>query len=137
MKDRGSVTIWVLGLCVALLFLGGLSIDLWRGFTERRQLAGMADGAVVAGATALDVDTWRSSGVAQLDAGLAGDRASAYLLAHPEWDAAITPTITSAAAGIQVVLEQEVEFTLLRVLLPDEEPFTVRVTANAIPALSP
>lgn len=135
--ERGSVTVWILGLCIAVLFLGGLSVDLWRAFTDRRILAGMADGAVVAGASAIDTDEWRANGVVQLDRTQAGQRAGAYLASHPEWNASISPTITPAAVNITVTLQQNVEFTLLRVLLPGEQPFTVSVTANAIPALSP
>ena len=136
-RERGSVTVWILGLCIAILFLGGLSVDLWRAFTDRRILSGMADGAVVAGATAIDVVEWRSSGVVRLDEPSATARASAYLTSHPEWNPAITPSVASTPAAVTVTLEQEVEFTLVRVLLPGEAPLTVSVTANAIPALAP
>ncbi len=136
-RDRGSVTVWVLGVCIAVLFLGGLSVDVWRAFTERRVLAGMADGAVIAGATALDVDAWRSSGAVRLVPEEAAGRAGSYLTAHPEWDPTITDSIVPAPDSITVVLEREVEFTLLRILLAGEEPFRVSVTATAVPALSP
>lgn len=136
-RERGSVTVWVLGVCIAVLFMGGLSIDVWRAFTERRVLAGMADGAAVAGATALDVDAWRTSGVVQLLPDQAAGRAGAYLAGHPRWDAAITDSVLPAPDSVTVTLQREVEFTLLRILLAEEEPFTVSVTATAIPALSP
>ena len=41
--ERGTITLWVLGLCISLMFLGGLSLDLWRAVAERRQLSSMAD----------------------------------------------------------------------------------------------
>lgn len=128
---------WVLGLCVAVLFLGGLSVDMWRAFTERRILAGMADGAVVAGATAVDVAEWRNNGVVRLAPDEAAARAGSFLLNHPEWNVSITETIVPTPADISVTLEREVDFTLLRILLVGEDPFTVSVRANAIPALSP
>ena len=34
----GTITLWVLGLCISLMFLGGLSLDLWRAVADRRQL---------------------------------------------------------------------------------------------------
>ena len=39
MSERGSITFWVLGLAVATLFIGGLSVDLWRVMSDRRELA--------------------------------------------------------------------------------------------------
>lgn len=136
-SEHGSITVWILGLCIAVLFLGGLSIDMWRAFTERRILAGMADGAVVAGATAIDAAKWRSDGVVVLAPDAAGARASAYLGSHPEWDASTTQIIVPTPADITVTLQRQVDFTLLRILLAGEEPFTVTVRASAIPALSP
>src|SRR5438128_12171130 len=35
--EHGTTTLWVLGLCISLLFLGGLSLDLWRAVADRRQ----------------------------------------------------------------------------------------------------
>ncbi|MGH9030897.1 MAG: pilus assembly protein TadG-related protein, partial [Acidimicrobiia bacterium] len=48
------MTVWMLGLCLMLLLLGGISLDLWRAFSERRALASAADAAAIAGASALD-----------------------------------------------------------------------------------
>lgn len=135
--DRGTVAVWVLGLCVGLIFLGGLSLDVWRAFTERRVLAGMADAAAVAGATAIDETAWRLSGTAELDEPLAFERALGYLVAHPSWDASITQSITTGPAGIEVVLGTEVEFTLLRVLIDSGQQFDVSVTAYAVPVATP
>ena len=131
------MTVWVLGLSILLLFLGGFSVDLWRAFTERRVVAGMADGAVVVGATAIDVDAWRDAGVVELDPGEAQARMSGYLTSHPEWDPAMDVTISPSVDGVVVRIEQEVDFTLLRILLPGEAPFRVGVTSSAEPVVSP
>lgn len=135
--DRGTIVIWILGLSISLMFLGGFSLDVWRAFTERRVLAGMADGAVVAGATAVDETLWRQTGVIQLDGPAAGERADLYLASHPSWDPAIIETITVGPGGIEVVLKREVEFTLLRILIDSEDRFEVSVSAFATPAASP
>jgi len=37
--EHGTVTLWVLGLCIALMFLGGLSLDLWRAVAVRREMS--------------------------------------------------------------------------------------------------
>ena len=135
--ESGTVVVWILGLSIGLMFLGGLSLDVWRAFTERRVLAGMADGAVVAGATAIDEDAWRTTGVIQLDGNLAADRADGYLSDHPAWDPTIVETINAGPGGIEVILEKEVEFTLLRILIDSEDRFDVSVNAFAAPVASP
>ena len=136
-SERGSVTIWILGLCIGILFLGGLSVDLWRAFTERRLLAGMADGATVAAATAIDEAEFRATGVIRLNPALAGDRAAAYIVNHPEWEADIGMLIDPQPGSVSVELERDVDFTLLRVLLPNEDPLTVTVRSLSTPVPSP
>jgi hypothetical protein len=42
-SDRGSVTIWVLGLSMLLLTFGGLALDYWRALALQRELASVAD----------------------------------------------------------------------------------------------
>ena len=36
--DRGFLSIWLLGLCLLLLVLGGVSLDLWRVFGDVAKL---------------------------------------------------------------------------------------------------
>ena len=49
-------------LCLVLFALGGISLDLWRAFSERRALAATADAAALAGASAVDEARYRASG---------------------------------------------------------------------------
>ena len=60
--ESGTVTLWLLGLCLMLFALGGISLDLWRAFSERRALAATADAAALAGASAIDEARYRASG---------------------------------------------------------------------------
>src|SRR6266540_1415895 len=96
-RERGQVTVWMLGLAVMLLFLGGLSLDLWRAFTQRQNLA---------------IGNLRSQAV------------------FPRLD---TAQVNATEAQVEVVATTTVQFTLLRVLLPNDRPFTVRVRAVSIP----
>jgi Flp pilus assembly protein TadG len=66
MAQRGTITLWILGLCVALLFLGGLGADFWHAIAVRRQLSATADAAATAGANGLDEQQLRA-GKIQLD----------------------------------------------------------------------
>ena len=75
--ERGSVTIWGIGLVALLFAFAGLAVDTWRVFTERQALAGLADSAAIAGANGIDEDEFRASGSVALDrpeAALAGRR---------------------------------------------------------------
>jgi Flp pilus assembly protein TadG len=134
--ESGTVVIWLLGLCVVLLFLGGLSVDLWRVLSERRTMAGLADAAAVAAATALDEPAFRTSGVLVLDPDVGRARALESLAGQPEAGAltAVAAQVTPTEAT--VVLEGAVPLTLMRILLPDRDavvPLRVRSVAAPRP----
>src|SRR3954454_10405660 len=76
--EFGTITLWLLGVCMLLFALGGISLDLWRGFSARRSLATAADAAALAGASAIDEEASRRSGVVQLDPALAEARARTH-----------------------------------------------------------
>ena len=73
------MTLWGIGLTLVLFAFAGVVVDGWRAFTVRQDLAGMADAAAAAGATALDEDAYRSAGVVVLEPGVAQARAAEYL----------------------------------------------------------
>ncbi len=136
-SDEGFVTIWVLGHCVMLLFLEGISLDLWRAFSDRRALAAIVDAAAVAGASDLDDNYLRASGAAgqpvvRLDEEAAQRRAEDYLAANGRnlrmKDASVTfsPDLTEITVAASAVSN----LTLVRILLPGEEPLVVRVAAT-------
>ena len=52
--QHGMITLWVLGLTISVMFLGGLGLDLWRAIAVRREVSVMADAAATAGANGLD-----------------------------------------------------------------------------------
>ncbi len=136
-RSEGFVTIWILGLCVILLFLGGISLDLWRAFSDRRVLAAIVDAAAVAGASDLDrehVRTQSQAGhpVVRLDEHAARRRAEEYLAIHARklriQDASVTfsPDLTE----ITVTASAVSNLTLVRILLPGEAPLTLKVTST-------
>lgn len=129
--ERGTLTLYVLGLCVAVLFLGGLSLDLWRVIAVRRDLATMADAAAAAGADGLDEDALRT-GVIRLDAERARRLARDNLAAQSDAGIVEGATIDVRDASMSVTLQSEVRFTLLRVFL-GADAFQVDVTSDAEP----
>jgi Flp pilus assembly protein TadG len=129
--ERGTITLWLLGLCMMLLLLGGISLDLWRAFSERRSLTSAADAAAVAGATALDTEAYRSTGVVQLVPAEAERRAIASLRDQLDQRALRDARVTADTNAVTVEVHGEVAFTLLQLADPGGNlPITVHATAH-------
>jgi ApbE superfamily uncharacterized protein (UPF0280 family) len=131
--ERGSITLWVLGLCVALLFLGGLGLDLWRAIAVRRELSAMADAAATAAANGLDEQSLRSGSVV-LDPTRAGAIAAEMLARDARGARLEAAAVDVDGDQVVVALEDDVPFSLLGIFI-DGEPFRVRATATAQPQI--
>lgn len=144
MNERGSVTVWMLGLGMTLIMLGGISTELWRVLGERRLLAATADAASIAGASGIDLDIYRAS--LALDPAdprvvLDEDVATARALLAVELsgiDLAAPPDVafSNGSRVIEVTLESHVDFLLLRLLRGTAEDigrsyFVVTATASS------
>lgn len=133
-RERGSVTLWLLGLAVMLLPLGGLTLDLSRSFSERRALAAAADAAALAGAGALDEGRYRSDGTVALDPAKAEVLARRSLATQLDRAGLRSVAVRADAESVTVTVTGVVDLTLLR-LVDGGAPFTVRVSATARPHL--
>lgn len=129
--ERGTITLWVLGLGISLMFLGGLSLDLWRAVAERRQLSSMADTAATAAANGVDADALRT-GTLRLDPVRARAIARASLDADPHRAALDAVDVEVAGNRVTVSLRDHVRFSLLGVFLGGEH-FDIEVHASAEP----
>jgi len=130
--ERGSVTLWMLGLSVSLIMLGAVAFDLWRGIGQRRELVAVADGAAVAAASGIDVERWRSEGVLMLDPVEATSRAlrsiesSGAVLVSP-------PAVTVMGDRVTVRIEGWLSYGFLRLVVEGEGiPVVVSSTATAV-----
>jgi len=134
-NERGSVTLWVLYWALTILFLSGFAIDLWRGVAVRRSLVEQAEAAAAAGANGLDVELFRDTGQVALDPARAEALALDNLAAQGENDliTGSSVSVDSAANKITVELSSSVDFTLIKVFLPDERPLDLGVEASASP----
>jgi Flp pilus assembly protein TadG len=135
-RESGTTTLWMLGLCLMLFLLGGVSLDLWRAFSERRSLAATADAAAVAGASALDESAYRSSGVVRLLPADAERRAQASLAEQLDRRALRDARVAVTAEAVTVTVGGSVDFTLLQIVAPGDE-FAITVRATARPQASP
>ena len=131
-RESGTVTLWLLGVCMLLFALGGISVDLWRGFSARRSLSNAADAAALAGASAIDEDAYRERGVVQLDPAVAESRARAHMTRQVDAGALRDVAVHADRDAVTVVVRGEIGFTLLAVLDPGGD-LPVRVTATATP----
>lgn len=116
-NERGSVQLFILGLGVSLLLLGGIAFDLWRILAERRELAALADAAAVAAISGIDEEVFRTSGVAELDPMRVDEQIAALLAEQPPSviDGLSRPMVVISPAGcdLAVRFEREFDFALL------------------------
>ena len=77
--ERGSASIFIAALGLALLMATGLAVDGGRKLGALSEARDIADNAARAGAQMIDEDTYRSSGIPALDPAAATQRAHAYL----------------------------------------------------------
>jgi Flp pilus assembly protein TadG len=127
--ERGTATLWVLGLCVSLLFLGGLGLDFWRAIAERRELSARADAAATAAVNGLDEDALRA-GVLRV----VPDRARAIAATQLAGDSESLDETRVDIDGntVTVTLRDHVDFSLLGIFTPGDR-FEIEVHASAAP----
>jgi hypothetical protein len=129
--ERGFITLWVLGLTVAVLFLGGLGVDLWRAIAVRREVSAMADAAATAGANGLNESALRG-GRLELDDGRVRRLVASELAEYPGAERLEGVSVTSNATQVTVVLREHVDFSLLGIFMPGDR-FVVQASATAEP----
>lgn len=134
-SERGSVTIWMLGLSLLLLLFGGLALDFWRGLATQRELAAVADSAAIAAGSGIDEEHYRATGEVLLEEARARDLALTSIGFQGLDTVAIEVVVVPAE--VTVIVAGEVELGLLGVFIDDSEPFTVRAVATAVPRLIP
>lgn len=129
--ERGSVTLWVLGLLMPTLLLGGLAFDLWRGFSERRALVGIADAAAVAGANGVDTDYFYDTDRVQLDPDLAEQLARDNLAAQLDDRALDDWEVEATTESVTVRIRGSVGLTLLKLFY--DETWDIEADSTARP----
>lgn len=134
-SERGSITIWMLGLSLLILVFGGLALDYWRALAQQRELASIADSAAIAAASGIDETVYRASGAIVLDP----QRSTSLANDAVAWQGVdlLSTTVDVTAGSVTVTLVGEVELGLLGVFVDQSEPLTVRAQATAIPVLLP
>ena len=130
-SEHGMITLWVLGLAVAVLFLGGIGLDFWRAIAVRREVSVMADAAATAGANGLDEPALRT-GRLELDEARARQLVASELAEYPGSSKLRSGTVTVGGGQVEVTLSEDVHFSLLGIFMGRGE-FTVQARAVAVP----
>ena len=133
-EHRGTITLWLLGCCLMVLALGGMSLDLWRAFSERRALASAADAAALAGASAIDEDRYRSAAEMAIVPELAAARARASLRSQLDASGLSHADVVVNADTVTVTVRGHVGFSLLRMI--GDGGFDVEIASTAMPRRS-
>ncbi|MGH8914839.1 MAG: pilus assembly protein TadG-related protein [Acidimicrobiia bacterium] len=136
-SDRGSVTLWTLGLSVLLLLFGGLAVDFWRALALQRELAAVADSAAVAAASGIDEDHYRLTGEVIIEPGRASDLGSTYVGSQDVDPVGLSVVTSSDGQSVSVRIEDELKLGLMGVFVDQSEPLTVTAQAVAVPVLVP
>ena len=129
--EHGMITLWVLGLSVAVLFLGGIGLDFWRAIAVRRQVSVMADAAATAGANGLDEAVLRG-GRLQLDEARVRQLIASELAVYPDARKLRSQNVTVTGQRVVVTLSEDVQFSLLGIFMAGGH-FTVQAHAIAEP----
>jgi Flp pilus assembly protein TadG len=132
------MVIWCLGLALLLLPLGGISLDFWHAISQQRALQTAAASAADAGASGIDIATYRKTGEVVLDPSVATDMATTNLAEQTNLPSLSSPPdITVAGTGnqITVTLRENVHLTLLG-LLEGDHPIRIAATATSSPRAS-
>jgi hypothetical protein len=129
--ERGMITLWVLGLAVAVLFLGGIGLDFWRAIAVRREVSVMADAAATAGANGLDEGALRAD-VLQLDEARVRGLVADQLAEYPESRKLELARVEVVGGQVVVTLREQVDFSLLGIFM-GRGHFTVQASATAAP----
>ncbi|MGI5214853.1 pilus assembly protein TadG-related protein [Plantactinospora sp. CA-290183] len=77
--ERGQITPWTVVGVLIVLVLAGLVLDLGVGMSEKVRLLDLAQGAARAGAREIDLATYRTRGVLQLEPARAAAAARVFL----------------------------------------------------------
>ena len=148
--ERGDAAlIGCVGLAAFFLLLGFAVIDYWSTLSVDRNLQAIAQDAANAGASGIDIDSYRGSGVVRLDPATATSLAIADLQSQPpsELPSALLEatcarstslsddpacfTIDVTGASITVILHENVASIVLDVAGHHALPITVSATSTA------
>jgi Flp pilus assembly protein TadG len=128
--DRGSGSVWAIGIVAVVALLAGAVLDGGNAMAARVQTLDIAQQAARAGANQLDLGALRNQGVVRLDPGAAQAAAQAFLR-----EAGATGTATATIAQVSVTVTRSQPTLVLQAIGVDSIGMTA--TATAVPQTGP
>ncbi len=128
--DRGSGSVWAIGIVAVVALLAGAVLDGGNAMAARVQALDIAQQAARAGANQLDLGALRNQGVVRLDPGAAQAAAQAFLR-----EAGATGTATATIAQVSVTVTHSQPTLVLQAIGVDSIGMTA--TATAVPQTGP
>jgi Flp pilus assembly protein TadG len=128
--DRGSASVWAIGIVAVVGLLAGAVLDGGNAMAARVQALDVAQQAARAGANQLNLGALRNQGVIRLDPAAAQATAIAYLR-----QAGATGTATATPAQITVTVTRSHPTLVLHAIGVDSIAMTA--TATAVPRTGP
>ena len=135
MSERGSISLWMVGMVMVVFAVGGIAIDLWRGLASHRQVAAIVDAAAVAAGSGIDEEAWRLGGDLRLDPAHVEERVATAVAAQGSPSVSVSVLTAGDGSSATVAGSAIVDLTLLGLIVDDG--FEVSAVATAMPVLSP
>lgn len=133
--QSGSITIWMLGLGICLLALGGLGLDLWSAVVIHSRLSGLAEAIATAAGSGISEEHWRRTGQVRLDPDRA-ERLGLDLASHHPGaallDAPPTILVNPGHRSVSVQVRGSTRLSLLR-LIANSERLEIMVSSTSEP----
>ncbi|MBI9115333.1 TadE/TadG family type IV pilus assembly protein [Sanguibacter suaedae] len=133
-RDRGSVSVFVIGLVVALFLVAGLVIDGGRALNARMRITDDAENAARTGGNQLDEAALRSGGEPRIDRRAAETAARQYLTDRGYTD--ITFDRTVGPDEFRVLVDDTVPTTILSAIFIHDFDVSGAATVRAAGGIS-
>lgn len=126
--ERGSASIFVLGMSLVLMVCAGLVVDGGLAINARMRIADDAEQAARVGADSIDVATLRSGGALVINPDEARSRAASYLQARGY--AAGKYTVDPQGNRVVVTIDDSSDTALLKLIGIGSFPISSRATST-------
>lgn len=135
--EKGSVTLWVLGLSIVIVGFGGVALDFWRALATQREIAAIADAASVAAASGIDEAHYRATGEVVLDPVRSRSLGLTSIGSQGEELEEVSFAVAAGGGRVEVTVTDSVSAGFVGFFAGDDGRLVVRATSTALPRLVP
>lgn len=133
-RDRGTATVFVLGLSLVLFGVAGLAIDGGKVINEKDRAHDVAEQAARAGANQIALGPLRSQGIVVLDQGAAAQAAAGFVGSTSSYQLDGGPRVTATTVTVNV--RKVITTNLLGIVGIDNITITASATASPVTGIN-